>query len=223
MARDAEPTRIALVSAAERLFASRGINRVSLREINRASGARNAVALQYHFKDRVGVVRAVVLKHYPEIDRTRHLMLDDFERHDDRDIRQLSAALVLPVAAKLADPQGGPEYLQINAELVNRPRGENQSGSSDEAATSIDRWRSLVEPFLEEDATRLHRRFTAIRFSAMELGLRAKSAPHRDDRLFTSQLIDQVTALLLAPVSSQTATLAIARDRHRPEGSVVAR
>ncbi len=44
------------MSAAEKLFAARGVDRVSLREINRASGARNAVALQYHFGDRDGIV-----------------------------------------------------------------------------------------------------------------------------------------------------------------------
>jgi hypothetical protein len=82
-------------------------------------------------------------------------------------------------------------------------------------SASIDRWRALVGPFLEQDATRLHRRFTAIRFSAMELGRRAQTATHRDDRLFTSQLVDLVTALLLAPVSSQTAILAARRRRHR--------
>jgi AcrR family transcriptional regulator len=212
VARDAEPTRIALISAAERLFAARGISRVSLREINRESGARNAVALQYHFKDREGIVRAVIDKHYPSVEQHRHDLLDRYERDGDSDIRSLSAALVLPSAAKLSDPDGGAEYLQISAELVNRPRGRAPRG----APASIDRWRALVEPFLEEDATRLHRRFTAIRFSAVELGRRAKSAPHRDDRLFTSQLVDLVTALLLAPVSSQTEALAMSRPRYRP-------
>jgi len=212
VARDAEPTRIALISAAERLFAARGISRVSLREINRESGARNAVALQYHFKDREGIVRAVIGKHYPAVDQHRHELLDHYEHGGRRDIRALSAALVLPSAAKLSDPNGGAEYLQISAELVNQPRGRARRG----APASIDRWRALVEPFLEEDATRLHRRFTAIRFSSMELGRRAKSAPHRDDRLFTSQLVDLVTALLLAPVSSETAALAMSRPGPRP-------
>jgi len=170
------------------------------------------VALQYHFKDREGIVRAVIDKHYPAVERHRHELLDRYEHGGKPGLRALSAALVLPSAVKLSDPNGGAEYLQISAELVNRPRGRAPLG----APASIDRWRALVEPFLEEDATRLHRRFTAIRFSAMELGRRAKSAPHRDDRLFTSQLVDLVTALLLAPVSSQTAALAVSRPKPRP-------
>jgi AcrR family transcriptional regulator len=203
------------VSAAEKLFAARGVDRVSLREINRASGARNAVALQYHFADREGIVRAVVRKHYREVDRQRHQMLDAYQSGPHGDVRKLSAALVLPAAAKLADVNGGPEYLRIAAELLNRPTGPFDPDTPFDMSASIDRWRALVGPFLEQDATRLHRRFTAIRFSAMELGRRAQTAPHRDDRLFTSQLVDLVTALLLAPVSSQTATEAARRRRHR--------
>jgi AcrR family transcriptional regulator len=214
LARDAEPTRVALVSAAERLFAAHGVQRVSLREISRASGARNAVALQYHFCDRDGIIRAVLRKHYPEIDRRRHELLDEYEEAHHSDVRALSAALVLPSAAKLSDPDGGREYLQISAELVNRDREDGRPSAPLRTPRSIDRWRALVAPFLAPDATRLHRRFTAIRFSSVELGLRARSGPHRDDRLFTSQLVDQVAALLVAPVSEQTSGLAADRDRH---------
>jgi AcrR family transcriptional regulator len=203
------------VAAAEKLFAANGINRVSLREINRASGARNAVALQYHFTNREGMVRAVVRKHYATVDRQRHDMLDAYESGDRQDLRALSLALVVPSAAKLADPDGGPEYLQITAELLNGTTGAFDPDTPFDLSASIDRWRALVEPYLEQDATRLHRRFTAIRFSALELGRRAKTAPHTDDRLFTSQLVDLVTALLLAPVSSDTANLALERHRAR--------
>ncbi|MGO9560228.1 MAG: TetR/AcrR family transcriptional regulator [Acidimicrobiales bacterium] len=215
MARDAEPTRAALVSAAERLFAANGIDRVSLREISRASGARNAVALQYHFADRDGIVRAVLRKHFPEVERLRHQLLDAYEARAGSDLRDLSEALVLPLAAQLADPDGGPEYLQISAELISRPMWAEPEPP--DASSSIYRWRALVEPFLEQDASRLHRRFTAIRFAAVELGRRAESAPHRDDRLFVSQLVDLVVALLRAPVSPQTAKLAADRDRRRAE------
>lgn len=215
MARSAEATRSALVSAAERLFAAQGIDRVSLREINRASGARNAVALQYHFEDRSGIVRAVMAKHYPRVEADRHRLLDAYEAKGRDDLRGLSEALVLPSAAKLSDPDGGPEYLQISAELLDRPRTRTVGETPEDSSDSINRWRALVGPFLGEDGTRLHRRFTAIRFSAAELGRRAASGRHRDDRLFVSQLVDLVVALILAPVSPDTAALADDRDRSR--------
>ena len=73
----------------------------------------------------------------------------------------------------------------------------------------------MLEPLLEQDAVRLHRRFIAIRFTAVELGRRAASGPHADDRLFVSHLIDLVTALLGAPVSEETIRFADDRDAHR--------
>lgn len=215
MARDAAPTRDALITAAEQLFAAHGVGRVSLREINRSSGARNAVALQYHFKDRQGMVRAVLSKHSPGVEHHRHQLLDSYEAESTPSLRQLSAALVLPAAAKLSDRNGGPEYLQISAELLNRPTLQFEATRRSGAANSIDRWRDLVQPYLEKDAALLHRRFTAIRFSAVELGRRAQSGPHGDNRLFSSQLVDLVTALLLAPVSPQTGELAQERARRR--------
>jgi hypothetical protein len=83
----------------------------------------------------------------------------------------------------------------------------------EDPADGICRWRTLVEPPLEADAARLHRRFTAILYAAIELTRRARSGPHADDRPFTGYLIDVVTAILAAPVSPETRRLAAARAR----------
>lgn len=210
----ADGTRARLISAAEQLFAERGIDGVSLREINRASGAKNAVAVQYHFEDRAGVIRAILEKHRPGVDASRHRHLDEFEASGDGELRTLAGALVRPLAEKLADPDGGLEYLQIQAELVNRTN-VRPSRTDEDRNDSIQRWRALVGPFLGQDAERLHRRFTAIRFSSAELGRRAASGRHRDDRLFTSHLVDLVSGLLVAPTSAETLALADARDASR--------
>ncbi|MCW2888798.1 MAG: hypothetical protein QOE54_5856 [Streptosporangiaceae bacterium] len=208
-------TRSRLLEAAERLFAERGIDGVSLREINQAAGARNAIAVQYHFKDRAGVIAAILAKHLPEVDARRHALLDQYEAQGAPDVRLLAAALVRPLAAKLSDPEGGREFLQIWAGLLNRPDPVIPPGQLEDPADGICRWRSLVEPLLEADAARLHRRFTAILYAAIELARRARSGPHTDDRLFTSYLIDVVTAILAAPVSPETRRLADERDAAR--------
>ncbi|MFP3905532.1 MAG: helix-turn-helix domain-containing protein [Acidimicrobiales bacterium] len=200
-----------IVTAAEGLFAAHGIGAVSLREINREAGAKSASAVQYHFDDRAGVLKAILAKHRPDIESRRHAVLDHCESAGELDLRTLAAALVRPLASKLADADGGPEYLQINAELVNKPRPLVDPRSSN-PADSIDRWRMIVEPLLDPEAVRLHRRFTAIRFTAAELGRRAATAPHTDDRLFVEHLIDLTTALLAAGVSDETRRLAADRD-----------
>jgi AcrR family transcriptional regulator len=208
----AAETRARLISAAEQLFAEHGVAGVSLREITRSAGARNAIALQYHFDDRAGVVRAILDKHLPAVDARRSAILDELDARAGADLRALAAALVRPLAAKLSDPDGGREFLQIYADLVNRPAPSIPSG---ERAGSLERWRTMVEPLLAEDAARLHRRFTAILHTALELARRARSGPHRDDRLFTSYLIDVIAAILGAPVPEETRRLAEERDRVR--------
>ena len=210
-----EPTRERLLGAAEQLLASRGVEGASLREITRASGTRNTVGLQYHFKDRAGVVRAILAKHLADVDARRHALLDRCEV-DGAGLRAVSAALIMPWAAKLGDPDGGPEFLQIYAELVNRPKGEETLAFGG-PSNSVERWRAHVAPLMDPEAVRLHRRFTAIRLATGELGRRAASGPHTDDRLFVGHLVDLVTAVLAAPVSAETVALADERDRTRAE------
>jgi AcrR family transcriptional regulator len=207
-----------LISAAEELFARHGIDGVSLREINRVAGAKNASALQYHFRDRDGLLRALMAKHRRDVEARRHAMLDAYEADGRDDLRALAGALVRPMAAKLADEDGGPEYLQIMADLMNRPRAIVDPADQDPSA-SIYRWRQLVGTLLDEDVTRLHRRYVSIRFSAVEIGRRARSGPHTDDRLFTSDLVDLVTGVLAAPLSDETRRLDAERSRRpaRPE------
>ena len=196
----------ALIRAAERLFAARGSDAVSLREIIAASGASNASAVQYHFGDRKGLVRAILAKHDVEIERRRHGLLDSYEAAGEPDVRLLAGALVRPLAAELNNEDGGLGYLQLVADLYNRPNPTFDPSALDDRTDSFQRWRALVMPLLSSDAVRLHRRFDALRFTVSELARRGRTG-RRDHRLFTSQLVDLVTGLLLAPVSDETRRL----------------
>jgi AcrR family transcriptional regulator len=210
------------VAAAERLFAERGIDGVSLREINTAAGQRNSTALQYHFGDRTGLLNAVLAKHYPEIEMRRHQLLDEYESRGDlpeaEARRTLAAALVRPMAAKLADLDGGRAYLRIMEQLVHRAGLPALQSRPADPGQSINRWRELVAPLLSEIAVRrLHQRFTAIRVTYVELARRAAGPGGKDDRLFISHLIDVVSAVLATEVSEETARLLGERDsRSRP-------
>jgi AcrR family transcriptional regulator len=201
-------TRSQLLQAAETLLAAKGIDGASLREINRLAGQRNASALQYHFGDRNGLVRGVLAKHRADTDPRRHALLDQYEVDGSATVRALSSALVLPLASKLKDPNGGREFLQINAEVFTRVTSISELVPRRDTSDSIHRWHRLADralPTIERNA--LHTRFAAIRFAFVELARRAAAPPKRDDRLFTSQLVDLVTALLDAPPSSTTRDL----------------
>ncbi len=214
MPRNADETRARLIQAAERLFAERGVETVSLREINREAGQRNATALQYHFEDRPGLLRAVLAKHEAAVEESRHGLLDELEKDGPTDLQRLSAALVLPVAEKLSDRAGGRPYLRIVAQLINSHAARVDPTALEASGSSLDRWRAMVESEMSPLAVDpLHSRFTARRIMFVELARRAESPRRRDDRLFTSHLIDLVTAILDAPISPETRRLLAERAR----------
>jgi AcrR family transcriptional regulator len=213
-----EGVRERLIRAAESLFAERGLDAVSLREVLAAAEVGNSSAVQYHFGDRSGLVRAVLAKHHGAVEARRHALLDQFEADGEAELRTLAGALVRPLAAELANPDGGHGYLQVMAELATAPRPVLSAASVEDPTDSTYRWRELVRPLLSNEAVRLHRRFTAVQFTLTELARRARddrARGGRDERLFTSHLIDLVTAVLAAPVSEETLRLARRRGSRR--------
>ncbi len=211
--RGSEDTRLKLIRAAEELFSEYGIGAVSLRQINRHAGQRNATALQYHFGTRGALVAAILARHRADVEPRRHALLDRFEA-DGGDLRALAFALVVPEASKLTDRDGGCAYLRIIAELVQRPDRPLDPSDPESPQESIHRWRRLVADWIPELAVRrLHRRFSAIRILFTELGRRAQDPERRDHELFVSHLVDLIAAILAAPVSEETERLLKGRRR----------
>jgi AcrR family transcriptional regulator len=204
-------TRERLLATAEELYGGQGIDAVSLREILRVSGVKNANALQYHFGDRTGLLTALLEKHSHDVELRRHALLDRYETAGEQNVRALAEALVQPLAAKLAESNGGCAYLCIYADLMNRRRPILPAEDLEDQGDSIARWRQLVDPFLDPTAAQLHRRLVVVRFTIGELARRAATAPHTDDRVFISQLIDLVGAMLTAAASPETRRLAESR------------
>lgn len=204
MPRSPDPTRNRLIAAGERLFAERGVDNVSLREITRASGSRNVVALQHHFVDRDGLLQAIVSKHHRRVDARRNQMLDDYVASNKSDLRALSAALVDPFAACLLDDDGGRYYLQIFADLINRPRLDLWPELPDGEVDSLQRWRSLVDPFLSPAQRKLHRRFVATLYVITDLARWSRDTDEHDVDVIAASMTDVVESILKAHVSSNT-------------------
>ena len=98
MARDGEPTRQRILDAALPLFAERGLA-VSLREIRIAANQKNAAALQYHFSDKLGVLRALLERELPPIVARRRELLAEAAKATGYDAeRAVAAIFVLPFA-----------------------------------------------------------------------------------------------------------------------------
>lgn len=212
---DAVATRARIVCAAERLFAERGIDATTLAQINKAASQRNRSAVQYHFGSKQGVIHAILDKHTPGIELRRHAMLDEIETAGEPSLRALAEALVLPVAEKLDDPDGGLAFLRLNAQLIGHPsfpllslhtqrinRGADRLARLI-AANSPDwpkalwapRWLLLIGLLFHGLADYAH---------LLEAGGASRETPPRG--LFVNNLIDSVIAILEAPISSATAS-----------------
>lgn len=88
----------ALLIAAERLFALHGVENVSLRQIVVEAGQANHFAVQHHFGDRYGLMRAVLAMRLPELEAIRARALKRARRADELDVDALVRLLFMPVA-----------------------------------------------------------------------------------------------------------------------------
>src|SRR6201988_2154358 len=93
-------TREVILSAAELLFAERGMYAVSNRQISEAAGQGNNAAACYHFGTRTDLLRAIESKHREPIEQLRAAMLIDIG--DSTELRDWGGTLMRPLTEHLA-------------------------------------------------------------------------------------------------------------------------
>ncbi|MCV7084239.1 helix-turn-helix transcriptional regulator, partial [Mycolicibacter hiberniae] len=84
-----------LLSAAERLFAERGVDAVSLRAIMAAAGT-NVAAVHYHFGSKERLIEALLDRYLDQIEKRRFALLDIAETAGT--LRTIAEAIVTPLA-----------------------------------------------------------------------------------------------------------------------------
>lgn len=111
-------TRKKILDAAERLFATKGIDAVSLREINAAAGVSPSV-LHYHFGGRDTLIEALLERRLPAIGAERSAMLDRLEQRGGQPaVRELIEVVVLPLARLALDRgKAGQRFVKVLAKL----------------------------------------------------------------------------------------------------------
>ena len=110
---DTVRTRATLIASAERLFAERGIEAVSLSEINKASHQRNKSAVHYHFQSRDGLLAAILEQHRTRIEAKRLVIIESSGDLGEMGIREATSALVWPTAEELHEGKSGEYYIRI--------------------------------------------------------------------------------------------------------------
>ncbi|MFI5933701.1 TetR/AcrR family transcriptional regulator [Actinoplanes sp. NPDC051494] len=115
----AENTRELILTAAERLFAERGLLAVSNRQVSEAAGQGNNAAVGYHVGTKADLIRAVARRHLdPMEQRRRRLLL----RHDgSQEPRILVTVLVHPFTDHLAGLGRPTWYARFAAQVMTDP------------------------------------------------------------------------------------------------------
>ncbi|WP_182345585.1 TetR/AcrR family transcriptional regulator [Tomitella gaofuii] len=104
-ARRDSPARAAMIDAAERIVAERGLTALTLRAVQEAAGQSNKSAANYHFGTRDGLVGAVLAERMDPIAVHRQAMLDALDAepptHPEAMLRALAEAFVVPLARRV--------------------------------------------------------------------------------------------------------------------------
>jgi AcrR family transcriptional regulator len=115
--RGSAETRSLLIRTAVELFAMRGVDGVSLREIGVAAGQANNAVLHYYFGNLDGLLRAIVEDFSQGIDMAS-AAADHLPPGRKAGVHDLADALVLPLAQLL---NSEPAYLQFIARVMSDP------------------------------------------------------------------------------------------------------
>lgn len=106
-----------LIDVAERLFAERGLDAVSLRAVAQEAGQRNNSAAQYHFGSREGLLRAIIETRSEQVESRRAEQVEAL-RASGRPptVRDMVALFVVPLAGCVGPVPG--HYLRFLARVV---------------------------------------------------------------------------------------------------------
>jgi AcrR family transcriptional regulator len=170
MPRDAADTRLRLVGAGRRLFARNGVYATSLKSVVDEAGQRNSSALHYHFGGRDGLLLAIIEVHNSRIEAERKQMLDVTSAPPS--LEQLVAAVVLPQASLLHEPDGR-AFLSIVSQLSDLFDRWEDGGTPDQAMRAFVGIKELLPATLADNVR--HERVTRfLELVSQALGSRAR-------------------------------------------------
>lgn len=196
----------ALILAAERLFAERGIDGVSLRQVNQAANQKNMSAAHYHFGSRDGLVNAVLQYRLPGLDARRCELLG--RGTAIKDIRFYLEAFIAPLAAQLQPRSEGNHYIRFMQQY------ERFRGSYDfvreltPASVAIYQGLEGLIGYLPPAIARLRIGYMINMIHSVlataEGRLATGEVRFADSDLIAANLIDMIAASLTAPLSADT-------------------
>ncbi len=203
-----EATRKRILKHAERLFAKKGIDADSIRDITDAAGV-NSAAIHYHFGSKSGLIEALLARWAGELVDRRGKLLDRIEAQPKVQLRDVVDVLVWPMIDLGGGRRGGGGYVGFLAAVMNHP--EYIPLMNELYEPDISRTLALLEqvtPHLSPDVRMLRwaiakdtvNRAVSVTTSPVHLWLK-HYAPHASDSL-GERLVDFLTGAFQAEASA---------------------
>ena len=134
LAEETQTTRARILLSAEALFAERGFEVVSLREITGAAGV-NVAAVNYHFGSKDKLVDAVVIRHLSPVNEERLRQLDKLEERYSQapiPVEEILKAFLSPVLDHIASGEMSEDLFK---KFMGRLIGERGYSLPDDACS----------------------------------------------------------------------------------------
>lgn len=217
-----------LLKTARKLFAEKGIDAVSLREIAREAGQRNNSALHYHFGSKEALIQAILVDGIREVDTLRNDFIDQlFSSGRHTELRALVEAIVWPMVSRSMARRNS-TFIRFLAAAQIHPEIDLAGSTTEEVDQGFRRLFELMQRALPElpELVLRQRYLASVSFVMFSLADYERMAARRtrNQRRFDFQralenLIDMVTGALAAPVSEQVRVRLAAQD---PSGEAAA-
>lgn len=204
--REDQDVKTRLIEAAESLFAQRGLEGVSLREIAAAAGQGNHSVVQYHFGGKENLVREIIAHRISGFEQRRRQLLDKIKaRKAGVDVKALLEVLHLPITEQ-QDAEGRHAYARFMLQyltLFRYAEGMEHPGWSGSAADeALDLLRAQLPGLPAAD---LYRRLTTVSSLLMTALVERDNSIARGHKVpaqsaFFGDLFNMMEAAMKAPL-----------------------
>jgi AcrR family transcriptional regulator len=198
-------TKEQVVLVAERLFAARGVDAVSLRQIAATVGNGNHSVVQYHFGSKASLVEAILeYRMSPICERQKFLRA----RHGPGDLRRSVESYVLPILEQGEQP--GSNYLTFVAMLQQSVDRHLLDRTPEQYRAITDSFRRELDEMLQDipQPLRSQRASLALAFTVHASADRERQLDSGTKVLpfgiYVANLLDALVGLLIAPASPET-------------------
>lgn len=200
-----QSSREAIKTAARALFAQRGVDAVSVRDILAASHQKNGASLHYYFGTKETLVAELVVDGARLIDERRNAMLDAIESAGGpNNLQEIFEVLVLP-ATRLNASGGEGDYLRFISTFSQQDRAAFEAIVGDGWNTGYQRCLTHIRRLSSAGGQDLERRlvFLGLSLRAVMTAREGALASHPDHPFWASddtlsEIVSSLTRLVEA-------------------------